>query len=376
MQVDFKKIIDYRMRLHRMAELSGQEIKTSADIENFVKKYLPTKIIKLANTGLAVVFDSGTSGITTLFRAELDAIPITEPKESANRSICENASHKCGHDGHMAILCGLAEAIHNQPPVSGKVVLLFQPAEETLEGAHTVLKDPNFKEIEPDLVFAIHNLPGYEAGSVVIKRNIFNAFILGIIVEFLGKTSHAAYPNLAVNPTNAVFDFLNKLNKYLDSFSFESKFVVTPTHIKIGEKNFGLTPGDASIYITLRSFIEGELKTLKNKIFDLANSIGFNNNLKVRVYDGEYSPAIVNDKNAIEAVMEAAVENDLPIIEITEPFWWGEDFGFFTKKYKGAFIGIGNGNTPQLHDPEYHFNDNIIYNAVKLLFSIYSQTNL
>jgi amidohydrolase len=169
MTVDIKKIIDLRLKLHRMPELAGQEFKTAKQIEKFISKYKPDKVIDLAQTGKAFVFDSSKEGKTIMFRAELDALPIPESHDFLNHSLIEGNAHKCGHDGHMAILAGLAEAISQNRPKKGKVVLLFQPAEETLKGAIEVIDCPQFKEIEPDFIFAIHNLPGFEENSVTLQ---------------------------------------------------------------------------------------------------------------------------------------------------------------------------------------------------------------
>jgi len=376
MNVDIKKIIDLRHKLHRMAELSGKETKTTAEIENFIKKYTPTKIIKLAETGLAVVFDSGKPGLTTMFRAEIDAVAVQEPKDFANRSYTQGVSHKCGHDGHMSILCGLAETIHNQPPISGKVVLLFQPAEENVQGALQVLKDPNFEEIQPDYIFALHNLPNFPAGAVVFKKEIFNAATSGVVVEFKGKPSHAAYPHLAINPTKAVTTFLSIYQNEINKIGFQTKVIITPAFIKIGEPNFGLTPSTAQIYFTLRTFNNDDLQILKEKIFDIADKLAFQHQLKMNFKQIEYSPAIENNNKTIDILIESAIENNIPIIEINEPFYWGEDFGFFTQKYKGLFFGMGIGESPELHNENYDFNDNIINPAIKIFYSLYTKTNL
>lgn len=376
MNVDVKKIIDLRHKLHRMAELSGKEYKTSAEIENFIKKFSPTKIIKLSETGLAVVFDSGNPGLTTIFRAELDAVAVLEPKEFPNRSYVDGVSHKCGHDGHMSILCGLAEAIHNQPPTNGKVVLLFQPAEENVQGAIQVIKDPNFKVIEPDYIFGMHNLPNFPVGSVVYKKDIFNAATSGIIITFKGKPSHAAYPHLAVNPTKAVTTLLSVYQNEINKIGFQTKVIITPAFVKIGEPNFGLTPSTAEVFITLRTFNNDDLKLLKEKFFEIADKIAYQQQLKINFDEIEYSPAIENNKKAIDSLIESAIENDIAVIETTEPFRWGEDFGFFTQKFKGLFFGIGIGDSPELHNEMYDFNDNIILPAIKIFYSLYNKTNL
>ncbi len=376
MNVDIKKIIDLRMRLHRMPELSGEEIKTSAEVEKFVAKFNPDKIISLGKTGKAFVFDSGEAGQTVMFRAELDALPIDEPEEIFNKSLIKGVSHKCGHDGHIAILAGLAEAISRQRPKKGRVVLLFQPAEETLQGARTVIDDDEFKQIEPDLIFALHNLPGYPSNSIVVKKGNFTAATNGITIRLTGKPSHAAYPKKALNPTVATVRLLQFLHTEILKFEYKDFVLSTPVYTRIGTPDFGITPGDAEVKVTLRAFDYGDLDKMIGFVQNEVQKIAFKYKLKFRITYTDDAPPVFNSEEGVEIVVDAAIQNDFEIIEPKKPFKWTEDFGYYTIKYKGAFFGFGAGNLPELHDKKYQFDDNLLLPAIKMLFTIYSKTNL
>lgn len=375
MVIDIKKIIDLRMKLHRLPELAFQEEKTIAEIEKYFQKFSPDKIIKLAGTGRAFVFDSGKVGKTVVFRAELDALPIPESVEVFNKSLIDGLSHKCGHDGHMAILSGLAEAISHQRPQKGKVVLLFQPAEEILQGAHNVIDDPNFKEISPDWIFALHNLPGFAANSVIIKEGNFTSATNGLTIKLFGKNSHAYNPKAALNPTVAVVKLLQFLHKDILNFEFKDFVLSTPVYTRIGTPDFGLTPGDAEIKVTLRAYNYADLDKMIGLVQDEVKNICFSHKLKSKIIYTDDSAPIINNKEALEFVKQAAIENSNPIIEIDEPFKWTEDFGYYTIKYKGAFFGFGIGDSPDLHDNSYEFSDNAILPAIKMFYSIYTKIN-
>lgn len=372
---DIKKVIDFRMKLHRMPELSGKEFKTSEEILKFVSKFNPTKIIDIANTGKAVVFDSGKPGFTIVFRADIDALPIDEPDHIFNKSLNKGVSHKCGHDGHTAILAGLAEAISNDLPETGKVILLFQPAEETLNGAQAVLEDPNFKALQPDYIFGLHNLPGFKEGTLIIREGNFTSATTGVIIKFTGNTSHAANPEQALNPTKAVTSLLKTIENIKSENNFKDFVLITPVFVQIGSKDFGITPGNAEIRLTLRSYEYSDLDKLVGIVQDKVEAVATLNNLKYKIEYTEDAPPILNTKQAYQAVIEAAVENNIQILEPQKPFKWTEDFGYYTIKFKAAFFGIGAGDIPDLHDKNYVFPDNIISNAVKIFFSIYKQTN-
>ena len=126
-----QKIINLRRELHQYPELSNEEYNTSKRIINFIKEYNPDEIIRLGDTGVLFAFKGNENGEILLFRAELDALPIKEMTEVEYKSVNNNISHPCGHDGHMAILSGLAVKLSENPPQKGKVILLYQPAEET-----------------------------------------------------------------------------------------------------------------------------------------------------------------------------------------------------------------------------------------------------
>lgn len=157
-----KEIIELRQTLHQNHEVSNQEFNTSERIANFINSLSLSKAIPLSKTGLAFVFKGEKPGKTILFRSELDALPIAEKSSLIYTSVNQKVAHVCGHDGHMAILAGLAQGIAKKPPEYGKVVLLFQPAEEVEQGAKDVIEYPAFQAIEPDFMDALHNIPGIE----------------------------------------------------------------------------------------------------------------------------------------------------------------------------------------------------------------------
>ncbi len=211
-ELNLDELVNLRKELHRNPELSGKEKNTSDKINNFIGRFYPDEIItELGGHGLAFIFKGKEKGKTILFRSELDALPISEQNDFEYKSSIENVSHKCGHDGHMTILSGFASLLNDNKPAKGKVVLLFQPAEETGEGAAKVLEDKKFEQIKPDYVFALHNLPGYPAGSVVIKNGTFASASKGMIIKLHGKTSHASEPENGITPTPAVASIIQKL---------------------------------------------------------------------------------------------------------------------------------------------------------------------
>jgi amidohydrolase len=166
-------LIRLRHELHRHPEVSGQEQQTAERIKNYLLLLQPDELLtEVGGHGIVATFDSGQPGSALLFRAELDALPIQEINTFAHRSGVEGVSHKCGHDGHATILCGLAESLAKNKPRRGKVHLLFQPAEETGTGAAAILADPKFTTVKPDMGIALHNFPHHKLGSLMVKDGI------------------------------------------------------------------------------------------------------------------------------------------------------------------------------------------------------------
>ncbi len=365
-------LIQLRHWLHANPELSGAETKTAEHIVQFIEKLQPNKIeTNIGGNGILVLFDSGKPGQTILFRSELDALPINEINKFVYRSVTEGISHKCGHDGHATILCGLAERLAAKRPSSGKVYLLFQPAEETGEGAQLVVKDARFV-IQPDFVYALHNLPGYKTGNIVVKDGLFSAAVNSIIIKLIGKTAHAAEPEMGINPAKAISEIINHADMFNNNGMEDEDFcMVTPIYINMGAEAYGVSAGYGEVHYTIRCWNNHDLRNVEKKIISGAEEIARRYNLKTEHHFIQSFFANNNDEYANELVRKAANEFGYPIEEREIPFKWAEDFGFFTSRYKGCMFGIGAGEgQPALHNPDYDFPDELIEKGVNMFDSI------
>ncbi|MCT4637877.1 MAG: amidohydrolase [Bacteroidales bacterium] len=372
------EIKQLRQYLHRNPELSGQEYNTAQKIESFISPLSPTSIIRLGKTGRVFVFDSGNKGKTTMIRSELDGLPIQEINNIEYKSEVEGTAHLCGHDGHMAIVSGLAYELHKNPPEKGRVILLFQPAEETGEGAFEIIQDINFKDIEPDYIFALHNIPGEEKHKILYRENTFASASKGMTIKLTGKTSHAAEPEMGLSPVNAIADIIKGFEAIKDDASdqFSDTILLTIIHIKLGEIAFGTSPGYAEIRATLRAFSNSDLDRLTEKAESV---IAYISNREGLTYDVTYSeifPATTNSRECTEYILNAIDINRCNAQKLELPYKWSEDFGYYTEKYSGGFFGLGSGiNQPALHNPDYDFPDDIIKTGIDMFREIINQIN-
>ncbi len=372
MKTTAQYLIHLRQLLHANPEVSGSEINTAAYVEGFLKNLKPDELITgLGGNGILAMFDSGKPGLTLLFRADIDALPIPEINDFPHRSVHDGVSHKCGHDGHTTILCGLAEKLAEQKPTSGKVYLLFQPAEETGEGAALVVQDSKFN-ITPDYVFALHNLPGYETGNIVVKDGLFSAAVNSIIIKLNGKTAHAAEPEFGYNPAKAISEIITVADELNHNIPEEENFqLATPVYINMGSNAYGISAGEAELHYTLRCWDNERLHKLETTLITKSTAIALKYSLQIECEFTQTFFANNNNKQANDVVRAAAKLNSFNTEEKVIPFKWAEDFGYFTTAYKGCMFGLGAGkNHPALHNPDYDFPDVIIETGVQEFYSI------
>ncbi|WP_338767120.1 amidohydrolase [Bernardetia sp. ABR2-2B] len=384
-----------RQSLHKIAELSNQEYKTAQFVVDFLATCNPTSIHQnIGNTGIIAIWESknfdSTKHKTIAFRAELDALPIPELNDFEYKSIHNGVSHKCGHDGHMTILLGVANYLKenfdkiNQES-NKRIILLFQPAEETGEGALQMLEDEKMKalDLKIDYFFALHNIPSYEKNLIVCRENTFAAASTGIIVEFEGLTSHAAEPQNGKNPALALSQLTTFLyflsEKVIEQKENKDFVLVTVVDAILGETSrkslseiaFGVSPAKARVCATLRSYLDEDLELLSKKTEQKAQELAKKYDLKLKISYSEKFAATTNTKKSIELIQKVAKKLGLEYQNKEKPFSWSEDFGQFTNRFEGAMFGLGSGkNTPELHHSDYDFPDEITQTGINMFVSL------
>lgn len=371
------KLIALRHQLHSQPELSNKEYKTAQTIVDFMEDYHPYEVIHLGDTGRAFVFKGAEEGKTTVFRAELDALPIEENTRVKYASIYNGVSHACGHDGHMTILAGMAQQLSANPPRKGKVILLFQPAEEVEQGAKDVLFHPKFAGLKPDYMFALHNVPGQETNTILLRRGSFSAASKGMTIGLKGKTSHAAEPEKGRNPAIAISKISRELNDLLNNKAlFTDHTLLTFIYIRMGEQSFGTSAGSGEMGVTLRSFENVDMMVLTQKSEEIVHRIAAEENLEYSIAYHEEFPATVNQDECVDMLQDLAEEHNLSYKYMDKPFKWSEDFGYFSQKYTCGFFGLGAGvDQAALHHPDYDFPDKIIETGLTIFTGLYQKIN-
>ena len=371
-----KKIIELRRQLHKNPELSGDEIETAALIKNFVETNHNTQIIEgLGGNGLAIVYTFSEDGPSVMIRCELDALPIEEINTFEYRSLKSGVSHKCGHDGHMAIVAGLIFKIKEGDFKRGKIILLFQPAEETGKGAYKVLNDPKFKNLDPDYIFALHNIPGVPLNSIISIKGCFSSTVQSLAIYFTGKQSHASEPENGINPASAIADLVQGFKELNEPDITNDMFaLLTPVYMNLGSKNYGISAGKGELHFTLRTKTEKVMEQLKVNIQKLVNQVCEKQQLQYNTEWFDYFPATVNNEECNNMILHAAAKYGYEHIERESPFRFGEDFGWFSKNSKAAMFGLGAGiDSPALHHEDYDFPEELIETGINMFSDIIHQ---
>ena len=360
---DLAELIQWRRKLHQRPELSGEEEKTAREVCAFLASTTPDKIIAgLGGHGVGVIYEGSDPGPTVLFRSELDALPIEEISDVPHRSTVPGKAHLCGHDGHMATLAALARGLGRQRPMRGRVVLMFQPAEEDGSGAAAVVCDPRFREIAPDLAFSYHNMPGIPLGQVALAEGPVNCASRGMCISLLGKTAHASQPETGISPMATVASLMPALAALGEGGPLDAAFaMVTVTHARMGEPAFGIAPGYAEIWATLRTLTDGRMRELCTAAEELARDAAVKAGLSV---DFAYRDIFDTVENAPEAVthLRRALDAEGVLHDPGNlPLRGSEDFGRFGQSAPAAMFFLGAGKDhPSLHNPDYDFPDELI----------------
>ncbi len=348
-----------RRELHALAESPGKEQRTSAYIAEFLRSCEPTRLFEgVGGYGLVVEFAGSEPGPRVGLRAELDGLATNQ-----------GARHGCGHDGHMALLCGVALSLAGSPPKQGSVVLVFQPAEETGQGADAMLADPRWYEVAPDLIFALHNLPGLPLGQVALRAGAMNMASVGLEARLVGVASHAAQPEMGRSPAQALARILAEMPGLA-----EQGELLTLVNARLGEEGFGTAPGKALVCATLRALSDQVLALLQDKAEKLIVDVASTNGLTYSTQWPEPFAATSNHPQAVEIVRRASAECGLDLHEPDQPFRWSEDFGCFTANTPGALFCLGAGERhTALHAEDYVFPDELLEIGLSFWLAVLDQ---
>ena len=377
---NLEKIKRLRHELHAHPELSMKERETKRRLMEFLRENTKLFIEDRGHYFYAYANGKNEKLEPVAFRADMDALPMEEkaglPYGSKNPGVC----HKCGHDGHCAVLCGLAlEA--DRLGTDRPVYFIFQHGEEIGGGGEECAGLIREKGIRR--VFAFHNMSGYPEGQVLVKSGVTQCTSKGLTIYMEGTPAHASQPEDGKNPAAALAKLALAIEAMAggqqgeenaaqeENSDFGGFVLATIVELAAGGRNFGIAASKGSVSVTLRADYERDLNRLEERIRETAQELAKRYGLALSFEEQDFFPETVNDPEAVSLVRRAAVSLKIPVRELSQPFRASEDFGYYLKQCPGAIFYIGNGEDhPQLHTAEYDFNDGILERAADLFFAL------
>lgn len=372
---DIVELVAFRHDLHRHPELSGEEAETASRVQKALVPLNPQRVIEgLGGHGVAAIFEGSGPAPTLMFRAELDALPIEELGTPPHKSEVPGKGHLCGHDGHMTTLLAFGRMLSRRPPAKGRVILMFQPAEETGAGAGAVIADPRYAEIQPDYAFALHNMPGLPLGHAGVKTGPVAFASRGMRIGLTGKVAHSAWPETGLSPAGALAALIEPLRTLPDRLPDAGNAFTTITHINMGEPAFGISPGEAELFVTLRTLTDDHMQTLvsaaEKAVADTAAHFGLSHTV---AYE-EVFRHCENDPGAVTHLTAALDAENITCDQSGLPMRASEDFGLFGDSANSAFFLLGSGEShPALHNPDFDFPDDLIPTGARIFDRVVRQ---
>lgn len=361
-----------RRTLHRIPELAFAEHKTAAVIAGALREMGYAPVTGLAGTGITARLDFGGQGPTLMLRADMDALPVAEETGFAFASEHEGRMHACGHDGHMAMLLGTAKALktlRDSPAaaeLSGSVLFVFQPAEESMGGARPMVDEGLLEDV--DQCLAMHIWPDLPEGCVGLKDGPLMAAMDRFEVHITATGGHGAQPHLCTDALDAAARLARALNQVCRRVDPLKPAVLTLGCIQAGD-TYNVIPSKALLKGSARCFDEDVRKTWEERINAEAEAVclATGTSCELRFLRGH--GAVVNDPAVTEAARRAAeravgAQRVVPAVMTLT----GEDFSVYQERVPGCmmFLGSGAEGGMPLHNPGFCFNEAILADGVRV----------
>lgn len=365
-------VIRWRRDFHQHPEIAFEEKRTQEVIHRFLEG-LSLPVRRVAGTGLVAVIEGVKKGKTVALRADMDALPLTEEGDKPYKSLNPGATHACGHDGHMAIQMGAAKILVSlKDDLPGRVVLIFQPAEERPPGgAARMIEEGALEGV--DAIFGLHLWQPLPTGKIGIVKGPMMANSDEFTIVVRGKGGHGSMPHQTVDPILAAAQIVVNVQSIVSRNIDPLKPCVVSFGTVDGGTAFNIIPDEVRLRGTVRSF-EAEVQTVAEKrLREIADQTAQAFGASAFLEYKKGFPAVVNHPQAVDLVIEVA--KDLfgdNCLQTINPVMGGEDFAYYLQKVPGAFLFFGAGdNCPYPHHhPAFDFDERALPTATLLMTSL------
>lgn len=379
----------HRRSLHMIPEL-GRDLPKTKQYLVSVLEQLNCKMTFLCDSGICAFFDKGMTE-TTAFRADMDALPVEEANSCCYCSTHKGQMHACGHDGHMAMVLTLGEYIDTLDELPCNILLIFQPAEETLGGAKEICESGILTQYNVTRIFGIHLWPFLEAGKLASKAQALMPKSAEINIDIHGKAAHgtAAYEGndalyIATDYIRRVYTKHAQIPGAVPHFpSGISDLPQAPpsipeekTIIHIGKMDSGYARNIVSDYThlrgTVRAFSEKNFEKLITLLTDVLAETASDYQCETDFTNSEGYPPVINDEKLYHQVLPAVKSLACDYEELTQPLMISEDFSFYGQYAPAVFFLLGTGTSIPLHSTNFDFDEQILLSGFMLYKALLS----
>lgn len=359
-----EELREIRHQIHENPELGLQEFKTSALVAEKLRQWGYEVEQGLATTGVVATLKVGDGEKSIGLRADMDALPIYENSGKPWASKHPGLMHACGHDGHTTILLGAARYFAETRRFNGTLRLIFQPAEEMINGGEIMVKEGLFDRFPCDVIFGMHNMPGLPVGKFFFQPGALMASMDQFHITVRGCGGHGAIPHKAIDPVLVAAHITTALQSIVSRNVDPLEAAVITVGSIVADEAANVIPDSAEMKISVRSLSRDTRQLLLTRIPALAQAQAASFGATAEVTHVNGTPVLVNDEEMARFAWQVACKTfgeDRAEFGI-KPLMGSEDFSFMLEAQpKGGFLLFGNGDVGEgscmVHNPGYDFND-------------------
>lgn len=374
--VNLQMVTEMRRKLHQIPEL-GFDLYLTHEL---VKEYLSEfgyQFEVVAKTGL-VAYKAGKQPEAIAFRADMDALAVTEQTGVPYKSLHEGKMHACGHDGHMAILLGFAKYVSTLKTLNKSILFIFQPAEEGPGGAIEIIKAGIFEKYKVEKIFGLHLFPGLDEGVIGLQEGPLLAQVGELNVEIKGQSSHGAEPHLG---NDAIYALGQVINGY-QSIVSRTLEPIEPAVITLGKVVGGearnIIANQVRIEGTIRTYSEAVYEKIKTRIHEINRGLSEAYQVQIKAEIVDQYPAVINDKELHRLLLDCIKDEPHTLVK---PMMISEDFSFYQRVVPGYFMLLGTRNEAcgyihPLHSCYFNFNESVLLKGIDTYIKICQALNV
>jgi len=355
-----------RKALHLIPEIGFHEYKTSKYIKEVLNQ-LEISFESVGETGILAYIQGESPNKTIAFRTDMDGLSVTEESSFEVHSVHDNHMHACGHDGHMAMMLGLARFLTSpEVTVKDNIVMIFQPAEEGPGGAEVFVKSGLLKKYKVDEIYGIHVFPAVKQGRIGLCSGPMMAMTGEFDIDIIAKSAHGAMPHTGIDGIVIASEIVLGLQSIVSrNINPVKPAVMTIGRMEAGERR-NVIAGKCRLEGTLRAFDQSVFDLIKERMKQYLEGIELAHNVKINVEFRDMYPPVINDHQ----LFSEFYEHNKQICDVIDPQMISEDFSYYQKEVPGLFYFVGTYNEKHdfiypLHNSKFNFDNEILIDGLE-----------